>query len=120
MAATLQADPRCAGLADERAETVFRIVEEALRNIERHARAKRVQLQLDWVVSTEADASVGGQPERVRLVITDDGVGFDATAPNPGHYGLAGIREQAALLDAQLDLSSRPGEGTRMVLEFNA
>ncbi len=120
VAATLQADPRCAGLADERAETVFRIVEEALRNIERHARAKRVQLQLDWVVSTEADASVGGQPERVRLVITDDGVGFDATAPNPGHYGLAGIREQAALLDAQLDLSSRPGEGTRMVLEFNA
>jgi signal transduction histidine kinase len=116
--ASLDADPQTAGLADERVETVFRIVEEALRNVERHARAHSVRVRLEKIVSLENGASdLAG---RVCVEIVDDGVGFDPTTPRPGHYGLRGIQEQAALIGAQLGVHSRPGEGTRIVLEFDA
>ncbi len=116
--ASLDADPQSADLADERAETVFRIVEEALRNVERHARARSVRVRLEKIVSLESGTSdLAG---RVCVEIADDGVGFDPTTPRPGHYGLRGIQEQAALIGAHLGVHSRPGEGTRIVLEFDA
>ena len=118
--ASLQADPQPAGLADDRAETVFRIVEEALHNVERHAQAKVVQLLLAQLPSNEAGGPVHGVVERLRVEIADDGVGFDPAVPRPGHYGLSGIREQAALIGARLELLSQPGQGTRIVLEFDA
>ncbi|MEO7937805.1 MAG: histidine kinase [Burkholderiaceae bacterium] len=118
--ATLQADPRCAGLADERAETVFRIVEEALNNVERHAQARTVELRFDWQDVPRSGAGVPGASARVRLEIVDDGAGFDVTVRAAGHYGLPGMREQAALIDARLELSSHAGQGTRIVLEFDA
>jgi signal transduction histidine kinase len=54
------------------------------------------------------------------LEITDDGVGFDPAVPRPGHYGLRGIEEQAALIGARLELHSQPGQGTRIVVAFDA
>ena len=101
------ADPQAASFADPRAETVFRIADEALRNIDRHAQASRVDVSL-------RDAGEGA----IELTITDDGVGFDPAAPHPGHYGVVGIREQAQLIDAELDLQSRPGAGAKLRLRL--
>jgi signal transduction histidine kinase len=94
------ADPQAANFADARAETVFRIAEESLRNIDQHAQAKSVAVTL-------RDLGDG----TIELTIADDGVGFDPSAPHPGHYGVVGIREQAQLIDAELDLRSAPGAG---------
>ena len=101
------ADPQAASFADPRAETVFRIAEEALRNIARHAQAVHVEVGLK-------DAGDGA----VELLIVDDGVGFDPDAPYPGHYGVTGLREQAQLIGAELDLHSEPGAGVRLRLRL--
>ena len=95
-------DAEAGAFADERAETLFRIAEEVMRNVERHSGATRVTISL----RTPADG--GG----LTLIIADDGVGFDARAAYPGHYGLAGLREQARLIGAVLAIDSAPKKGT--------
>lgn len=107
LAVDYRADPQAASFADPRAETLFRIAEEALRNIDRHAQAAHVEIRL-------ADTGAG----TVELLIADDGIGFDPEQPNPGHFGVTGIREQAQLIGAELELASAPGEGTRMRLRL--
>ena len=106
--ASLTAEGTAADLADERAETLYRIVEEALRNVERHARAGSVAVTI----------GAAGAGDRAVLSVRDDGVGFDPAAPRPGHYGMLGMREQAALIGAALTVDSRPGGGTEIRLEF--
>ena len=56
----------------------------------------------------------------LELRIEDNGVGFDPRAVRPGHYGLVGLREQAEIIDAHLDILSVPNEGTtlRVVLHL--
>ena len=98
-------EPKAASFADERAETLFRIAEEALRNVERHAMASRVKVGLRVVGEGSLELS-----------IEDDGVGFDPTAFHSGHYGLVGIREQAQLIRAELTIKSAPDEGTSLRL----
>ena len=98
-------EPKAASFADERAETLFRIAEEALRNVERHAMASRVKVGLRVVGKGSLELS-----------IEDDGVGFDPTAFHSGHYGLVGIREQAQLIRAELTIKSAPDEGTSLRL----
>ncbi len=95
------ADAGAAQFGDERAETLFRMAEEALRNIERHALATRVDITLATMDDTH-----------VRLRIADDGIGFDPTASRPGHFGLLGLREQAQLINAELRINSAPNQGT--------
>jgi signal transduction histidine kinase len=95
------ADKAAARFGDERAETLFRMSEEALRNIERHAMASRVAVALTILEDTH-----------LRLRIADDGIGFDTKMSRPGHYGLLGLREQAQMIDAQLQIDSAPSEGT--------
>lgn len=111
LAVELVADDAAAKATDERAETVFRIVEEALRNVERHAGAQQVQLRLRGAAGDE-------QVPRIHVEVVDDGIGFDPDLPRPGHYGLRGIREQAALIGATLGVHSAPGQGTRIELEW--
>ena len=82
--------------------TVFRIVQEAVVNIARHARARRVALRLDC------------EQSKIRLKIEDDGAGFDPTGGSGGGFGLAGLRERVALLDGSMEIASRPGKGTRL------
>jgi signal transduction histidine kinase len=89
-------------LTNEEAQTMFRIAEEALSNVERHAVARRVDVRL-------ASGS-----DRIDLVIQDDGVGFDQASVNPVHYGLTGMRERAALIGASLTIRSGPVGGTEV------
>jgi signal transduction histidine kinase len=87
----------------EMAATLFRIAQEAVRNARTHARASKVTIAVD-----EVD---GGY----RLVVSDDGVGFDADAmaeSPPGHLGLTAMRERAEMVGGHRLVSSRPNEGT--------
>ena len=81
-------------------ETLYRIAQEGLHNIVKHAKAKQV-----WV---GIHALAGG----VRLRIQDDGRGFDPTDVPEGHLGLAGMRARADRLGAAFTVTSRPDEGT--------
>lgn len=94
-------DPAVGAFAGERAETVFRMAEEMLRNVERHAGARRLDVTLR-----------GDAAGHMSLMLADDGVGFDPQAVGAGHYGLVGLREQAEVIGANLSVTSRPGAGT--------
>jgi len=52
--------------------------------------------------------------DHTELTITDDGQGFDANEVGPDRYGLAGMRERASMIDAELTVTSSPGGGTRI------
>lgn len=96
--------PEASSLAGPLAETVSCVLREALRNIELHADAKRAEIRL------VREGTV------LRLSIRDDGVGFDPKRPTPGHFGLLGMKERAALVGATLDVDSAPGKGTTLTL----
>jgi two-component system NarL family sensor kinase len=81
---------------------LYRIAQEALTNIGRHAKANHVTLQLITM------------PDEVQLVVYDDGRGFDPEAVDDGHYGLVGMNERAKLLGGSLELCSSPDNGTRI------
>jgi signal transduction histidine kinase len=89
--------------ADLRRE-VFLIFKEALHNVLRHGNA----------TSVEVDVTVS--PRDLRLVVQDDGRGFDTQAAPDGH-GLRSMRQRAQSLGGVLDLTSAPGSGTRLELK---
>lgn len=87
----------------EVASALFRIAQEAVTNVRKHAAARRVDMTL---------ASVDGG---VRLLVVDDGCGFEAidvTGSSPGHIGLPTMLERAELVGGQLRVTSDPGGGT--------
>lgn len=84
---------------------IYRVVQEALHNIERHAHAKRAQVRL-----TFADAGV-------RVEIADDGRGFDPSRVPQDRLGLAGMRERARLIGGSLRIERGPGR-TAIVLDM--
>ncbi|MBN1965199.1 MAG: sensor histidine kinase [Anaerolineae bacterium] len=86
---------------------VFRISQEALTNVVRHATAHEAEVRLNF------------SPDTVQLTISDAGRGFapveSALGRNVGHWGLLGMRERAEQLDGTLIIESEPGRGTRVV-----
>jgi PAS domain S-box-containing protein len=103
----LTVEPRPDGfaLAPERQTRLLRMVQEALTNARRHGLAPHIRIDV------RAHDSVG------EIVIEDDGLGFDPAALTaaPGdRYGLRFMRERAFELDAELDIDSAPGRGTRV------
>lgn len=89
-------------------QDVFRIAQEAVTNVVKHAGAKKIAVTLDI------------QPKRLNLTIVDDGCGFDegqAFASARGHFGLIGMRERAKRLRGDLRLESQAGRGTRLEVE---
>jgi PAS domain S-box-containing protein len=84
-------------------DALYRVAQESLHNIVKHARAGRVELRL---VAPTPDAPF------VTLDIRDDGVGFDTSDEFPGHLGLQSMRERAARLGGTLMIDSAPGAGT--------
>jgi signal transduction histidine kinase len=90
---------------------VYRIVQEALNNVTRHAQASQA-----WV-------EVRFEPTQLVLSVRDDGVGFEApdlpdALARRGHFGLMGIQERALLYGGQLTLRSAPGQGTAVVVRL--
>jgi two-component system NarL family sensor kinase len=81
---------------------LYRILQEALTNIGRHAQANRVTVQLIIM------------PDQVQMHIQDDGRGFDPNQVPQKHYGLIGMNERANLLSGSLEVCSGPGEGTQL------
>jgi PAS domain S-box-containing protein len=84
----------------------YRVCQEALSNIAKHAKANRVEINL----KEEGDM--------VELHIHDDGIGFDLDQTFSGHYGLGMMRERAEAVDAQLSITSRPGHGTELFIRW--
>lgn len=93
-------------LEDGLAITAFRIAQEALTNIARHAQARAVR-----IVIARENAGLS-------LLIADDGKGFDMTqvsrSPVDAHFGLLGMTERVAALGGRLDVETAPGAGTRI------
>ena len=81
---------------------LYRIAQEALNNVARHAEARAVTVRL---VST---------PEEVVLVVEDDGGGFDLSGVTGDRHGIVGMRERAELVSGTLNIESVPGKGTRI------
>ncbi|MFJ2323049.1 PAS domain S-box protein [Pseudomonas sp. NPDC087817] len=89
-------------LSDAKAIGLFRILQEALTNVMRHAQAHTVELTL----ALEGD--------ELCLTVSDDGVGFVAAAARPTSFGLVGMRERVLIMGGRLVLESEPGEGTSL------
>ena len=94
-------------LSPQTETVVYRIAQEALTNITRHAGAATASITL---IVAEG---------RLRVLVEDDGSGFETdTAPTPGHLGLRGMAERADLVGGTVQLSSSPGAGTTVLLEM--
>ena len=110
---SVTADLHTAGLTDDRLATeiettLYRIAQEALNNIAKHARAEHVEIILER------------RADHVSLVVEDDGVGFDTvSAAGAGRgFGLLGMQERAAMVGATLEIESTVGEGTTILVRM--
>ncbi len=103
-----------AGLSDSVNVTIYRVVQEALSNVMRHAGATQVRIAL------RHDAACEGSPAAAPALtvhVDDDGRGMDTTAPRHG-LGLLGAAERAALLGGELSLNSTPGQGLSLCMRL--
>jgi signal transduction histidine kinase len=107
LAGEFKAEPEAARFGDDRAETLLRMAQEALRNVERHSRATQATLRLCMT-----------DPGHLQLSVEDNGIGFDPSVSSPGHYGIVGLREQAELIGAALKIDSRINAGTRVTVSL--
>jgi PAS domain S-box-containing protein len=85
---------------------IYRLCQEALMNISKHAKAKQVEIILNYT------------PTELELKIKDDGIGFDTAQILSGHYGLSMMRERAEAVNAQLSIISQMGQGTELSLHW--
>jgi two-component system, NarL family, sensor histidine kinase UhpB len=94
-------------LPDPYSTAVFRVLQESLTNIARHAQA------------TEVSVSLVRDDAGITLAIEDDGVGFAPSSQRkPNSFGLLGLRERAQLLGGEISIDSAPGKGTRVRLRI--
>ena len=88
--------------------TLYRIAQEALNNITKHARAKQAKVSLDC------------EAGQARLRISDDGRGFDPEAAQASQMGLRIMKERAHAIGATLRVESQPGQGTQIAVDWPA
>jgi len=103
----LLSDSALGPLLAEVSVNLYRVVQEALANVARHAAAQRVTIRLAW------------EDSRLALVVQDDGQGFDVPAAlhdlaTQGHFGLVGMQERVELIGGVWEVESAPGQGTRV------
>ncbi|GAI45549.1 unnamed protein product, partial [marine sediment metagenome] len=89
---------------------LFRIVQEALNNIRRHAQASEAQVVMEFA------------EDRIKVTISDNGQGFELSGrvddlPRSGKLGLAGMQERARLLGGTIEVKSTPGKGTTLIVD---
>ena len=95
------ADPPDLDLRDPHATAIFRILQESLANIAKHARASLAEISLD------------GSDGEIALRVRDNGGGFALADPRkPASFGLVGLRERVYLLDGEINVDTAPGKGT--------
>lgn len=87
---------------------LFRIAQEALNNVTKHANATKAEIEIDE------------DGQWVQMTISDNGIGFDPQALSPGtsHWGIAIMRERARALDAAFEIQSAPNAGTKIILRM--
>ncbi|MDK2982126.1 MAG: hypothetical protein PWQ55_2473 [Chloroflexota bacterium] len=107
----MQLDEHLGRLPEETELSIFRIIQEGLNNVWRHAQAKNVELVLKHT-----------SPRSLMVTISDDGLGLDEdfdliTLANNGHYGLLGISERVALLGGRFHLQRSPQGGSLLLVE---
>jgi signal transduction histidine kinase len=97
-------------LAPEMETVLYRVTQESLTNVGKHAKASRV------------DISLGAVDGHVRLQIRDDGIGFDPgkarALVSEGHFGLVNMRERVEMVGGKLLVDSSPGNGTTIAVEM--
>ncbi|WP_179405300.1 sensor histidine kinase [Burkholderia guangdongensis] len=107
IACTLRFEPPDVDFREPYATSVFRIIQEALANVARHAHAGHVEIDL-----TCDDA-------RIALRVRDDGIGFDPNGPrNATSFGIVGLRERAYLVNGTMTIVSAPGSGTTIEVDI--
>jgi signal transduction histidine kinase len=89
---------------------MYRLAQEALNNVAKHARASHVDIVFERIA------------DQWSLIIEDDGIGFEPSSGEAERrgFGLVGMRERAALVDAELQIESAPGHGTTVILRTPA
>lgn len=95
---------KAAPLAVSVCQSMVGVVQEILNNVQQHAQARHVQVRMNWGT------------ENVRIEIDDDGVGFEASSVDDGHWGLITVRERIDRLAGQFEIRSAPGKGTQVTL----
>ncbi|MDQ2805516.1 MAG: GAF domain-containing sensor histidine kinase [Chloroflexota bacterium] len=107
----VEVDPHLGSLSPAVEDGLYRITQEALHNVIKHAAAESARVRLAQTVEP-------GAPPGLLLTIEDDGHGFDPSRPaDVGHgLGLIGMRERASALGGHLTVESRPGHGSRVVV----
>lgn len=108
---TVEVERQCV-LPGDMQVSLYRITQEALNNIARHAGASRVTIRL------QRRPAGSEPPKKVELRIDDDGRGFDPATVPPDHLGLGIMRERAEAIGAKLDITSRPGRGTQIKVKW--
>ncbi len=108
------AELHTSGLLDDRLPSdvesaLYRIAQEALNNVAKHAQASNVEIILER------------RPDHVLLIVEDDGIGFDAATAGTDSqgFGLKGMQERAALVGATLQIESAAGQGTTIIVRMN-
>jgi signal transduction histidine kinase len=84
----------------------YRVAQEALNNIAKHSGARQVDVLLNC------------KPDCIKMVIQDDGLGFDVDNILPGHMGISIMRERAGSIGANLEVNSQIGQGTTIELDW--
>jgi PAS domain S-box-containing protein len=102
----LHIDEQSIVLDDERATAIFRIVQESLTNVNRHADAKEVSI------------SLVKQGDNYVLEIADDGKGFETEKSGRRTFGMVGIRERVLMLGGTVNINSAPGMGTKITVRI--
>jgi signal transduction histidine kinase len=95
---------------------ILRVAQEAIHNMKKHALARSLFVRLDY------------GPDEIALEVRDDGQGFSSDraresfpeGDGPGHYGLTGMKERAAMIGGVLEVTSEPGAGTAVRLRAPA
>jgi signal transduction histidine kinase len=101
------------GLGEPVTLTVYRLIQEGLTNIYKHARASRAQIALERVPSVQNGA------DELQLIVADDGCGMDYRARG-SRFGLSGMRERVELSGGTFMLASAPGKGLRFTVRIPA
>lgn len=110
----LTIEPAAEPLTGQTVETLYRMIEEAARNAVRHANADTVRIEIALDRRPEGDGLL------LRVIVRDDGTGFDPAADPANRFGLLGLREQSELIGAEMSIASHPGGGTEIAISVSA